>query len=291
MGSRASFRKVWQISCIEYYKWIINPRMIVMAAMLIFTWSFAVYPLMELSREMGSPLNALEPFLAVVNARALGFVAPAVYLFLISDYPRLDKNGLFSLLRVGKREWVAGQFLFFFFTAFSFLSALFLFSMLPNAADSFVADGWSLAVTRYGTVFPEHASGFAANLLTKELYNQIAPFEAAAAAFGLNLMYLMLLAMLLLVFYTFNAKKIGLMAAAGIIAIGSALGIIKSSGMWIFPMAHTMVGLHFTEYFQEPVMPLKNSFLYFLLIIIFLFALSLLVVKNTDFLDIDDNGD
>ncbi|MCH5275407.1 MAG: hypothetical protein J1E65_06170 [Lachnospiraceae bacterium] len=290
MGNRISLKRIWQISRIEYYKWIINPRMIVAAAMIIFFWNFAVYPLMELSAAMNSPLNSLEPFLAVVNSKALNLITPAVYLFLISDYPRLDRNGLFSLQRVRKREWVIGQFLFFIYSAFSFLLVLFLFMLLPNAKNSFVADGWSLVVTQYGIFFPERAASFAATLITKELYNQIAPFEAAAVAFILNLFYLTLLAMILLLFYTFNAKKVGVTVAAGIIAFGSALGMIKSSGMWIFPMAHTMVSLHFTDYFRKPIMPLKTSFLYFVCAIVVLLVVSLLAIKHTNFLNIDDNG-
>lgn len=248
-------------------------------------------PAMGLAREMDSPLNCVEPFIAVMNSSLLELITPAVYLFLVSDYPRLDKNGIFSLIRTGKAEWALGQAIFFVCTALSFLLALFLLSLVPNMANSFVADGWSLPVTQYGALFPDKASSTAANLITGELYNQIAPFEAAALAFALNLMYLVAIGMALLAFYTLNAKKLGLPVVVGVIAVGSALGIIGSPGMWAFPMAHTMVSLHYTEYFREPVMPIWHSFLYFVCAIALLFALSMASVRRTDFLDVDEGGD
>ena len=75
---------------------------------------------------------------------------------------------------------------------------------------------------------------------------------------------MILIGMILLVFQVMNLRKFVVISATGIIAIGSALAIIKSSGMWVFPMAHTMVSLHYTEYLKEPITDLKTSFAYFL---------------------------
>lgn len=289
MESKRSALRIWRIARIEFYKWITSPRMIVVAAMLIFILNFAITPLMEISREMNSPLNFTEPFIAVFNSRVLCLVTPAVYLFLISDYPKLDRNSLFCLHRVKKREWVLGQFLFFLMSAFSFTSVIFVFSLIPNCNDSFVANGWSLVVTRYGIYHPEKSSSFAATLIKEELYNQVAPYQAAAASFFLNFMYMLLLAMILLLFHVLNLRKLGVPTAISVIAIGSALGIFEGSGMWYFPMAHTMIYLHFTKHLREPVMSLYNSYMYFITVIFVILVMCLVMVRRTDFLNIDEN--
>lgn len=289
MGNRISFIKVWRIACIEYYKWIINPRMIIAVSMIIFVWNFAVFPLMEISKDMNSPLNILEPFIAILNSRVLCLVTPSVFLFLVSDYPRLDRNSLFMLQRVKKHEWVMGQFLFFMFSAFTYLSSIFICSLLPNISNSFLVNGWSLVITRYGLYFPEKSSGFAATLITKELYNQIAPYKAVIIGFVLTLLYMVLIAMLLLLFHILNLRKAGIVVAVSIVAAGSALGIIKASAMWCFPMAHTMINLHFTEHLKEPIMRIEYSFLYFIGLVAVILILCLLAVKHTNFLNIDDN--
>lgn len=289
MDSKFSISRPWRIACIEFYKWVINPRMIVVASMLLFVLNFAVTPLMEISREMNSPLNFIEPFIAVFNSRVLCLVTPAVYIFLVSDYPHLDRNSLFVLHRIGKREWVIGQFIFFVLTAFTFTALIFICAIIPNCINSFAANGWSLVVTKYGIYNPDRAYSFAASLIKGELYNQVAPYQAAAASFFLNLLYMILLAMILLLFHVLNIRKVGVAVSISIIGLGSALGIFDSSGKWCFPMAHTMIYLHYTKYLKEPIMSIKNSFLYFGIIITVILILSLIRVKHTNFLNIDDN--
>lgn len=289
MDSKFSIARPWRIACIEFYKWIINPRMVVVAAMIVFVWSFAVTPLVEISREMDSPLNFIEPFIAVFNSRVLCLVTPAVYIFLVSDYPHLDRNSLFVLHRIGKGEWVLGQFMFFVFTAFTFTGLIFICAIIPNCINSFVANGWSLVVTKYGIYYPERSGAFAATLIKGELYNQIAPYQAAATSFFLNLLYMIMLAMILLMFHVLNLRKIGVPVSISVIGVGSALGILNSGGMWYFPMAHTMIYLHYTKYLREPVMSIRNSLLYFVIIISAILIISLIRVRHTNFLNIDDN--
>ncbi len=289
MDSKFSVSEIFRISMIELYKWVVNPRMITVVALVIFIWNFAVNPLIDISHEMGSPINFIEPFIAVFNSRTLCLVMPAMYIFLVSDYPHLDRNSLFVLCRVKKSKWVWGQFLFFMFSSFLFMLLIFVFTVLPNISNSFADNGWSLVITRYGIYNPERAQSFAATLITKKLYNQIAPYQAAIFIFLLNWLYMIFLGTVLLMFHVLNLRKIGVPILAGIVGIGSALGVFSSKGMWYFPMAHTMVSLHFTEHLRTPVMRIENSFLYFGVLIFVLLAVSLISCKNTDFLRIDDN--
>lgn len=59
--------------------------------------------------------------------------------------------------------------------------------------------------------------------------------------------------------------------------------------MWYFPMAHSMTNSHFTKYFKETVVDLSTSFIYFGITILTLLIMSMLMVKKTNFLNIDDN--
>ena len=289
MVNKCSFSRAWRIACIDLYKWITNPRMVVIAAMLVFVWSFAITPLTNISKEMNSPLNFLEPFIAIFNSRVLCLVTPAVYLFLISDYPKLDRNSMFILHRVKKREWILGQYIFFFISAFIFTGIIFTFSLLPNCINSFVANGWSLVVTKYGVYNPEKSFSFAATLIKEELFNQMAPYQVALSSFFLNILYMRLLSMILLFFHVFNLRKMGIPIAISIIAIGSALGIFQAQGMWLFPMAHTMIHLHYTKHLKETIVSLQDSFIYFIVIIWIILVICLVQVKKTKFLNIDDN--
>ncbi|MBR2086308.1 MAG: hypothetical protein IJ906_04090, partial [Oscillospiraceae bacterium] len=127
---------------------------------------------------------------------------------------------------------------------------------------------------------------FAAQLVKGELYHQIPPYSAALLSFTLSLLYEILLAMLLLLFQVLNIRQYGIAAAIGIIGTGSAFSLFRANGMWFFPMAHTMVELHYTKYLKEPIMKTQNSFLYFVILIALIFVFCLIKVKRTDFIDV-----
>ena len=285
MGNKFSVQRSYRIACASFYQWVMNPRMIVAASMIVFVWNFAVSPLVSISREMNTPLNVVEPYIAVLNSRTLCLVMPSVYVFLISDCPRLDKSSQFTLHRISKTEWVIGQFLFFVLTAFAFSVLIFLSAILPNCLHAFAANGWSTVVTKYAIYYPEKSASFAAQLIKGELYHQIEPYRAALLSFALSLMYETLLAMMLLLFQILNLRKYGIAAAIGIIGLGSAFGLFRAGCMWYFPMAHTMVELHYTKYLKAPVMDIRYSFIYFAVVITLILILCLIKVKRTDFID------
>lgn len=281
-------KNILRVALMEYRKWIISNRMIVAAAFLIFIWNFAVYSLTELSTEMNSPLNVCEPYIAVCNSRVLCMLTPAIFLFLVADCPQLDHNSLFILHRTSRNKWIIGEFIFFILAAVTFGTIIALGSVIPNAYHAFAANGWSLVVTRYGVYFPDKASSFAAGLIPKSLYHQIPPFQAALLSFLFTTLYMILLAEILLMATVHNKKHIGLMISVAIIAVGAALGFMDANGMWIFPMAHSVVSLHYTDYFQEPVCSFQFSLLYDLIAIVVCFIVSLVAVKKTAFYDIKD---
>lgn len=144
----------------------------------------------------------------------------------------------------------AGTVYFFIFTVLTFNCLILVCSIILNCINAFVANGWSLVATRYGIYNPEKVSSFAASLITEELYNQISPYQAMVISFFLNSLYMLLLAAVLILFHVLNCRKIGVPMAIGIIGIGIALGIFKSSGMWFFPMPHTMISLHYTKHLK-----------------------------------------
>ncbi len=282
--NRFSLTRTTRLAAIEYRKWLFDARMVVAASMLLFIWMFALSPLLELSREMNSPLNFLEPFLAVLNSEPLGLVCPAVFLFLISDYPKVDAGSLFLIHRLKKSEWAVGQMLFFIYAILSFLGAIFVLSTISALVNAAVfSNTWSSAVTDYGLAFPDRRFSFAAQLLTNKLYNQLSPISAALSAFSLLGLYLLAFAMILLLFRVFSRHKVGIILSVFLIAFGSAAGYAKQTWMWVFPMPHTIISFHFTDYFRVPVFPLWGSYLYLSLLVVVLVVVVFLSIRRLKF--------
>ena len=81
-----SVSKIWHIAKMEYIKLIMDPRMILIVAALVFAYQFITVPLLQNAAMMGKPINVYEPFVALLNydSSCAGSVS--------CDYVRLSKN-------------------------------------------------------------------------------------------------------------------------------------------------------------------------------------------------------
>ena len=286
-----SVRKSLSIMKMEYVKWVCDARMIMMVITFIFIQTCAVTPLLERSTKMHSPINIWEPFIAVGNSGVLILILPLVYICLMSDFPSMDGNTLFVMHRVGRFNWFVGQILFAIASFLSYLLAIVAFSVLPVITKGFLANGWSLVVTDFDHQFPDEAGGFASQLLPMNLYNQMPPYKAAIYTYLLLAGYMMLLVLLMLLFQVCKKKLVGFFVTGSIIAVGTALCAIKTSFMWLTPMAHSIVWLHFTEYFRSNVVEIWKSALYFGIGIVLLIVLCFLVLRKMNFESVGEGGE
>ena len=104
-----SISKIWHIAKMEYIKLIMDPRMILIVAALVFAYQFITVPLLQNAAMMGKPINVYEPFVALLNSNFMILLVPAVFLAIMSDYPRIDGNTLFVVQRAGKGNWFFGK--------------------------------------------------------------------------------------------------------------------------------------------------------------------------------------
>ena len=207
-------------------------------------------------------------------------ILPLFFLVMIADFP--DESGIspFFHVRCQKRTWVWGQILFavsasLFVTGFVLAASVLL--LIPEGA---LFDGFSDAVTKYVSVFPERAGDYVTQLLPENIYHQMTLRRAVMHSAGLLFLYFLFLALIVLFFAMMNHKLAGLLADGILILAGTVACGFRLEGMWLFPMAHTIGWLHYTEYFSEPVFPLWGSYVYFLVLIILLAAGSLAAGKK-----------
>lgn len=267
----------------EYIKWINNPRMLLLAVIVVFINQFIIQPLQQHAQEMGQPLNVLEPFIATVNSEILVIIVPAIFMALFSDFPKMDGSTLFFVHRIGKFNWVMGQILFILYGILTYVTVLFLGSTLPVAGSSFWADGWSNVVSKYASLYPDKSQSFACLLIKKNVYNQVSPWNAAFQGYLLMILYLFVIAFIMLLFQCLDKKIYGMLCAACVIAFGGTFTLVKMSGMWLLPMAHVSIWNHFTKYYRKPIVPLWESYVYFAAVLLILFILILRNIKKCNF--------
>ena len=257
------------ISCayIEFVRWIADAKMIIVLCLCLFIYSFAVEPIKANAELMGEPMNVLEPFIAVLNSGMLLLIIPLGFITLISDYPQINSSTIFYIFRIGKKSWLCGQILRLIMMTAAYILAIFISSVAGVITSGFAGEKWSFVATKFTSEFPEQSGNFGAQLLPENLYNQMSLPVAVAESTLFVFAYLFSLGMVLLAFSIAKRKTMGIIVCGLLISLGAALCSINSSLMWLFPMAHSIVWLHYTKFLREPIFPVFYSAIYFAVII------------------------
>lgn len=270
----------------EYVRWITNPRVIIVGILLVFMYTLAIEPLLERAVKIEAPLNIFEPFVAAGNSGMLVMLMPCVFMVLISDYPKMTGNTLFFIQRTGRINWFMGQIVFVLMAIVSFLCTILAGSMLLSKGEFFA--NWSDAVTKYAAHFPHEANSFTSALLPSNLYNQMPIGMAVLQTLMLMCAYLFLLSMIIYFFKLIHIQSFGLFAAIFIIAAGVVTCSLKIDIMWFFPMANTIIWLHYEEILADPVVPIWYSYVYFCAVIIIMVILNFFAVKRFQFINTEE---
>lgn len=278
---RNGVKQILGVARTEFIGWITNPRIIIVGVLLIFIKTLAIEPLAARADKFGESLICFEPFVAVGNSSVLAMFIPLVFLVLISDYPRLHGNALFFISRTGKRRWLIGQIVFLITAVAVILAVILLMSILFSGGQ--FGDNWSDAVRKYNARFPNEAFNFDSQLLPSNLYNQIPMLTAVVQTFVLMSMYLLSLSLVLYLFKILLGNSSGLAAAVVLIAAGVVTSSLNTALMWAFPMANTIVWMHYTEILSESIYPVWSSFAYFGGLLTVLISLNFLALKKLKF--------
>jgi len=278
-----SLKQVFSCAATEFVKWVCDAQMVIVAVLLIFINNFAVSPLTNNAELMGEPLNILEPFIAVANSEILILIIPIVFLTLIADYPKVDTNTVFYIVRIGRANWFVGQVLKLIFMIVSYLAVIFLGTVLPMLSKGFWYNGWSNVATGFVKMFPDRRGDFGVELLPENLYNQLTVFSAAVQSYLLVFAYLMIIGLILLSFSLVKHKTVGFVLCGAVISLGTAFCSIKTTLMWTMPMANSIIWLHYTKYFREPVMSMSFSVSYLAIFIAVLLLFCFIAIRKFNY--------
>ena len=283
-----SIKSIFNIAKIEYKKFIVNPRMIIILVMLIFINDCAINPLLNHADKLGEKINLLEPFIAVGNSKFLLLVIPSVFMLLMSDFPKSDGNTIFLIIRAGRINWLFGQITFSIMSIVSYIGMVFLGTIIPIIKIAFVSKSWSNVITKYNNIFQEDSNSFSSMLITGNIYNQMNPIKVFTHTVFLTILYLFVITLILLLFYLLNLKFMGILINCLIMSLGSAFAFIESNIMWIMPVANSIISLHYSEIYKEPIVPIFQSYLYFFVLLLVLIITSLFMINRYNFSNIKE---
>lgn len=279
---------IFRVAKNEYIKWITNPKMIIVVVMLIFAYDYVILELISAADKMENKLQIFEGFIGISNSQLLLMIIPVVFVGLMGDFPRIDGNSMFYLHRVGKVNWLLGQILFAVLSSATYLLGILVFSIVTIAGRSFTANIWSDITTRYYIFEPNAYASTVANLTTGRLYNNLKPNNATIHILGLMFMFLILISMMLLVGFVCKLRMIGMVVTTGILCVGNVLAYMENNIRWLFPTGHAVMEIHFDEIYRKPIMDVRWSYIYYLVLIFILFVIAFVNIDKYDFSKIQE---
>lgn len=288
---KAGFHKAWSVACVEYVKWICNPRMIIVLVVFIFIYDYIIKEMIKAADKMDSLIMTAEPFIASTNSKLLILFVPAVFLMLISDFPKTDGNTMFFISRTGKLSWILGQILFAVLASLTYLAAICLGSCILVAERAYAGNRWSDVTTKYKIMFPKESGGRAANFITGRLYNNMTPGMAMLRTLTLQFLYLMLIAMMLLTGFAVGKRTLEMIISCSVICLGSGLSLLSGKIKWLFPSANSIAWMHYDMVLKKQIFDIHQSYWYFIVLIFIMFLISVTFIKRYDFSKITDMED
>lgn len=285
MKNNLSIKKSWKIGVSEYQKLISDSRSVLVLIILIVGYQFITIPLLDNAELMKIPINCLEPYIAMMNSNFMILLVPIVFLVLMSDFPRIDGNTIFVLQRVGRDNWLLGQLIYFFLAIVSYLCVILCGMCIPVLGEGGFSWTWSAVVLDFSRIFPELAQNSGSVSIPPEIYYHMSPLYAVIMGSVLLLLYLLLLMLILLVVSVAGKKKIGILLDLVIIAMGMGLCATSSEYRFVLPMAHSLLGVHYTRYFREIVCSVTSSLTYFGVVIGGLLIIAIALNSKRNFLN------
>lgn len=262
-----SMRKIWQVCQAECYHFLCSGRLALVLAVWVFAYQFITVPLLRNAERMHASLLVIEPYIALINSNFMILIMPVLFLVLLSDFPRVDANAYFYLVRTGKTNWVLGQLLYGVVITAGYLLMQFAGMVIPVLAESRWGTGWSPVITDFAREFPEYAQSAGAVSIQPQLYYHVPPWEAVLVGSALLAAYLYLLLLIKLLCFLLRAKTMGLLLCFFVIAFGTGLCTTFSQMRFLMPMGNSILGIHYSQYYMEMVYPLEYSVIYFAVLI------------------------
>lgn len=120
------------------------------------------------------------------------------------------------------------------------------------------------------------------DLVPLNLYYQMPPYRAFAESYLLLFLFLLLCSSVMLFASLYGRKVLGFWIVMLSIAAGIVLCSVKTKWMWLFPVSHSILWIHFQDYYRQYVFPPILSLIVLLVLIVIVYAAVALAAKRID---------
>lgn len=275
--------KTFRISVSEYIKWLKNDKQIFCGFALICLYVLSISPMKEYAAMFGEPVNILEPYMAFITNVLCVSVTVLTFAVLMIDFPDISANETFVIIRTGRARWYRSQVGFVVMAEVTVLAVLLLFGIIAINPVGFVADVWSNSSKLIHSPDMEIMNFKGKNpfcYIDMSVMTNFSVTKAAIVSSLLMILYLTFSSQLQMTLALRFNRIIGLAANLLVLGAGMALQLVDINLRWLLPFAHSTVGLHYDELFNETRFPIWGSFVYLIVANTLLYFLGRRVMQN-----------
>lgn len=289
-------RKIKQIiytALSNFRRWHKNPQMII-CFLLAFVFCFLLSDkVMQFAKVHNTYLQGLETFIWTFGDSQSVLTISLLLLLLFADMPNLSSEVPYFMVRTDRKVWVLGQILYLMTATFVFIFFIFISTIILSGERAYPANVWSdtAAVLGYSNIGEQIAVPAFVKVLELTY-----PYRCTIHILLLMTGYAVSMASIILFLNLCktNGGMIGGVVFTGfgmvlnpdIVAewFGISLENIRYANIlsgWISPLNHATYYMHNFGYDNLP--RLGTSYLFFGVLSIFFFSLSLIKIENYSF--------
>lgn len=289
----SKMRQTVLIACSNFRKWHKNPQ-IILCFLLAFIFCFLLSDkVLQFAQAHGTYLQGMEAFIWTFGDSQSVLAISILLLLLFSGIPDLSNEVPYMIVRTDRRVWMLGQILYLIAATFCFMLFILVATVFLSADRAYAANLWSDTAAILGYSGLGETLAVPAFVKVLELTD---PYHCSLHLFLLMTGYTVTMAGVIL-FWNLCRKNGGMVGGV----IYSAFGLLMNPDIvakwfgismermrianilsgWISPLNHATYYMHSFGYDNLP--KLWQSYLFFLVASVLLFAASLLQIKNYPF--------
>lgn len=272
-----TLKQIMQVTKWSFIDWLLDVRQIFVLIVLWFVANYTVVPLVTISKLHELPMNFAEPFLANVNSVYVILILLACWVVLISDYPKMEGNNGYILIRINRMVWLFGKIGSLLLAAVVYIAELFAVLTVRASSVCYVADGWSYLMKDFDVMkYAEEAPLVC--YVDDQILNHYTPYQALAVTLLLLFGLCSMLSLIMMAASLGRSKMTGLVVNLILIIIGFATFQSGSSMRFAFPVANVAVATQATPLIR--LIPKYFSGIYFAATCGALLLCSIVLVKR-----------
>lgn len=274
--------KILSVIIYEFFETIRQPKNLLVLFFLVVLYESDLSPIKDICHETGFTLNLFEAFILMCTRSINIILIPLIFIVLMSGFPNC-KADYFRMVRISRREWLIGEISFLFLISLVMMIILLIGTIVPIINCVNTSNRWSAFMTSLNDRFPEIYMHNARVTLDASIITHSLPLSALVYSFLIMWMNLMICGSLMLLGAVTSKRMTFLTAALASAFIGGCSTYFKSGIKWIFPIAHTQLGLHFNSIFSKVNFPVYMSYIYLAAVIVVIIGVCGRLIKKMMF--------